>query len=262
MNPLKSLVEYYIQKMPHKGKRYTVKWVLRCLPLCFVRSYYGPEMACNPKDKTNVYGISGEYGNVISNHVNSLPKDACFIDIGANYGIFSLLAASVLKTGQVVSFEPNPAIYSYFLKSVIRNGFKNVLPFHCAIGEKNEILNLAFDENHSGLSHLSADKSGFNVPVFNISQWNLLDDILELHYQVHIKIDVEGYEQGIINALRQTKWFKLVQSVVVEIDDENLRSFGASAQSVYDSLSQEGFTPSIGFDDNKHYDEIFIRQPK
>ena len=80
-----------------------------------IASYYGPILSCNPGDKTNLYAITGGYGALLCDHIAALPRDSIFIDIGANYGLYSFLAAAHLTDGQVYAFEPNPVIYRHFL---------------------------------------------------------------------------------------------------------------------------------------------------
>ncbi len=44
--------------------------------------------------------------------LNSLPADGVFIDIGANVGIYSAIAATVLnQSGVVIALEPNPPVF-------------------------------------------------------------------------------------------------------------------------------------------------------
>ncbi len=261
MNPIKSIIEYYISNIHHKGKRHVVRNILKLLPISYIRSFYGTIIKSNPCDKTNIYAISGEYGDVISNHIKSLPNNCAFIDIGANYGLYSLLAGQVLTNGRVLSFEPNPLIYNHFISAIYKNNLKNIIPFHCAIGKEDTLLNLAFNASHSGVSCLSnkIENGGFTVPVFNISYWKLLKNALAPHPDIHIKIDVEGYEQSIIEVLQQAPWFKAVRSIIIEIDNNNLKSFNSDAKALYKLLETEGFNSTIGLNEDKHYDEIFVR---
>lgn len=265
MNPCKTILEYYIKNIKHRGKRHFVRWVLKVIPWQFIASYYGPTLCANPKDKTNIYAISGEYGHVISNHISQMNENSSFIDIGTNYGLYSLLAAQRLKSGQVYSFEPNPVIYPYFLRAVRYNKIKNIIPFNCAIGTEDSLLKLDFDENHSGISCLvdeanaASKKDFFNVPVFNISKWSVLNGQLISQKEIHIKIDVEGYELSIIKVLQQAEWYKNIKSLIIEIDDENMQTFGATAQHLYTTLAKDGFTPKYGLNTSQHYDEIFVK---
>ncbi len=259
---IKSLYEYYLQNIPHKGKRHIVKWSLACLPFRALKTHYGPVFKVNRHDKTNVYSLCGEYGRVVADHVESLPKGAAFIDIGTNYGLFSLIASKqVGGQGRVYSFEPNPFIYSSFIENVRLNNCENIIPFQSAISEETDILNLSFEQCHSGKSHIADGSDGQTVKIsaFDISQWEFLErDIADR--PVHIKIDVEGYEAKILDVLLKCSWFEKVQSIVVEIDQKNLDIFGSNAQSdVYQRLEGAGFKAEIGLDKARHYDEIFTR---
>lgn len=56
-----------------------------------------------------------------------LRPGCCFVDIGANVGYFSLLAASIVgPSGCVLAFEPNPAIRSKLLSNIAKTGYTNV----------------------------------------------------------------------------------------------------------------------------------------
>jgi FkbM family methyltransferase len=50
-----------------------------------------------------------------------------FCDLGANVGLFSLLAARIVgSSGRVFSFEPDPEVAGRLTRNVDRNGFRNV----------------------------------------------------------------------------------------------------------------------------------------
>ena len=257
---IKKTIEYYLAQKRHRGKSRVMRLLMSVIPFRSLRSHYGPVLCCNPKDKTNVYAISGDYGHVVSDHVKSLPGDGVFIDVGANYGLFSFMAAAHMK--QVYAFEPNPAIYPFFVRSMLFNDAANIVPFHCAIGTEDGFLPLRYDSSHSGKSSLNTQGEdtgkSFTVPVFNIASWTVLDE-LNSAASIHVKIDVEGYEVGILETLKQASWYKNIKSIVVEIDDENIRKFGSSAKDLYALLQADGFTTTIGLTPDKHYDEIFSR---
>lgn len=256
---MKRLFEYYLQNIRHKGKRHIVRLALFFLPFRYLKSHYGPIMRVNRRDRTNIFALSGEYGNVVSGHVKKIRQGEVFIDIGTNYGLFSLMAAELVgEQGNVFSFEPNPVIYSYFLDNIRKNGHKNIIPFHCAIADQDKLIDLTFKEEHSGASHLS-ENGDFTIPAFNPARWQFLTDKIGSR-NVHIKIDVEGYEAIILRTISQASWFLNIKSIVVEIDDKNLQQFSCNARDdVYTPLGSHGFKPTILAKAGSHYDEIFIR---
>lgn len=266
MNPFRTMFQYYLQNINHRGKRHIVRTALKILPFKFIKTHYGPFLRCNPQDRTNIYAISGDYAHRISDHIHTFDQNSVFIDIGANYGLYSFLAADHMKQGHVFSFEPNPFIYRFFLDALFYNKARNIIPFHCAIGEQDSLMNLSFSQKHSGVSCLESSGTDteaahdkFSVPVFNVARWAFLNNAIDAHVSIHIKIDVEGYEFSIVKLLRDADWFKQVQSLVIEIDDQNMRKFGMSADAIYEILEQEKFKPTFGLDTQAHYDEIFVR---
>ncbi len=258
---MKKLIEYYLKNIPHRGKRHAVRLLMTVLPYKSLRSHYGPVLLCNRKDNTNVYGISGEYGSIITDHFDSvLKRDDVMIDIGTNCGLFSIYAADRLPDGRVYSFEPNPHIYKYFLGNIGLNGKTNIVPFNCAVGPEDGLVQLSFDEHHSGKSAVQTGPAhaGVTVPLFNIAAWNFLADALK-DRTIHIKIDVEGYENEILKVLSRAPWFRNISSLIVEIDERNLKSFNSSGSDIYSLMSASGFKAKLGHDTTRHYDEIFYR---
>jgi FkbM family methyltransferase len=67
-----------------------------------------------------------------------LKEGDVFIDVGANIGIFSLVAAKMVgATGKVISFEPTLSTFQRLNENIILNNFTNILPINAA-GNKNE----------------------------------------------------------------------------------------------------------------------------
>ena len=66
-----------------------------------------------------------------------LNNGGTFIDIGANIGYYSLMAAKFGAT-QVISFEPNEIVRSRFEFNSRQNNFSNIIDISpLALGEKN-----------------------------------------------------------------------------------------------------------------------------
>lgn len=59
-----------------------------------------------------------------------------FVDIGANIGLFSLIAARCVgKNGHVYAFEPTAKIYQRLIENVNLNHFKNISYFQLALSD-------------------------------------------------------------------------------------------------------------------------------
>jgi hypothetical protein len=87
------------------------------------------------------YGVSrscmfGSYEPVETAFVRSMLKSGQnFIDIGANIGWFTMLAARIVgPSGRVYAFEPRPNTCERLRKSVSENGYSNVEVRQAALG--------------------------------------------------------------------------------------------------------------------------------
>jgi FkbM family methyltransferase len=129
-----------------------------------------------------------------------LPDDL-FIDIGANIGFFTIIAA---RTGvRVHAFEPHPRNYKRLLRNLRLNGFTDaqVQPHSCALGDSDGtvLLYQSLNDNY-GMSSIVLDFSpdGFPVPL------RRLDDLLPSPTsRCVIKIDVEGAELQVLDGAKK-----------------------------------------------------------
>jgi len=133
----------------------------------------------------------------------SIIKGMNIIDIGANIGMYTVLAAEkVGKDGRVIAIEPEPENYKYLLKNIKLNDFQNVIPKNIALTnhEGFEKLYLYSSTAHSLISH--EEKSSYiEVPVKTIDK--LLEE-LDIKKIDIIKIDTEGAEISILKGAEKT----------------------------------------------------------
>ena len=64
----------------------------------YVKSTYGVFLKANYRDVTFRLCILGCYGNFYCNRLKNIDEEFIFLDIGANQGIYSLIASQNLKT--------------------------------------------------------------------------------------------------------------------------------------------------------------------
>src|SRR5690606_12921859 len=85
-----------------------------------------------------------------------LTDDGVFIDIGANIGLYTLYAFQVKnKNIQIISFEPFSENFKTLSQNIALNGLTNVRLEKIAIGEKEGIVNLYYDERDKNLGMVS-----------------------------------------------------------------------------------------------------------
>ncbi len=125
-----------------------------------------------------------------------------FVDVGANKGDFSLLAAKhVGPTGRVIAFEPEPENCAWMRKSIGANGFTNIVLMQKALSNRTGTANLYLGKK-SGWHTLKPEQENRNEGVITISTCEL-DNVLEGRCDV-LKIDVEGAENEVIDGAAET----------------------------------------------------------
>lgn len=89
-------------------------------------------------------GMKGfEYNSVIL-FLELLREAKVFMDIGANVGYYSLLAAAQNKNVRVIAFEPLPDAITFFKKNIALNGFTNIEVEPLALADKEGEMNFYY----------------------------------------------------------------------------------------------------------------------
>jgi FkbM family methyltransferase len=146
-----------------------------------------------------------------------LGEGSVFVDVGANHGYFTVLAAALVgSTGRVVAFEPNPAVFEQLRTHVRLNDFgARVATVQAALGDvpqDDASLFVSTDPHNSGLSSLVATpthiRSGslshdrtVSVRVDTFDRWFQSSALPRIDL---VKIDVEGAEDGVAAGMADT----------------------------------------------------------
>lgn len=130
----------------------------------------------------------------ISNELRN--DDPEFIDVGANVGYYTIMAAT--SRVQTISFEPNPKLIEFIRRSIVLNNCSpDVCVVNKAIGDKQETLKLYNHAGHSGANSLYGDGEDFiEVEVTTLDE--VYKDISPfIDYKRVVKADVEGFEKQV-----------------------------------------------------------------
>ena len=135
-----------------------------------------------------------------------------FIDVGANIGIYTSIAARLIEPiGIAYSFEPVPENFEILKRNLAKNNLTNVVTEQVAIGDRIGRSVLYLDDNSIGTHSLlrrrpsyrqdqEVDVSVTTLDAYFSSKMPIIIDLL--------KIDVEGYEpfalEGATILLRRT----------------------------------------------------------
>ena len=253
----------YVKAAHHPGKGRLVRGMLRLLDGRRLPSVYGPQMIVRAGDATNRFALLGtlaeDYRDVHA-EIMAMPAGECFVDIGANLGLFTMVASRHLGAdGRVIAFEPNQKTFSDLAGNLAANGCTNVVTL-CA-GVSNATARVAFDPGpagHSGVAHISESGSSAIMVLGGRQVAELILNIAAGR-RITIKIDVEGHENQVIDALMPLLGEAQVARMIVEVDPDNLAQHGTTRETLFARLAEKGLTPSVNDPSRRHYNEIFVR---
>ncbi|MEM6532615.1 MAG: FkbM family methyltransferase [Myxococcota bacterium] len=194
--------------------------------------------------------------------LSGLRSNGVFVDIGANTGLYSLLASRQLgPDGIVLCFEPSFREYRRLLQNIAINRARAVIPFNFALTNSSEIIELAVASGHTGLNSIQKSSrfeyASQPCPSFSFDLiWRSLfgDRAIDL-----VKLDVEGAEFKVLEGMKDTLSRALIKKLVVEITPGFLKSFGSDKESLYGLMEKLGYSPSYA-DDSWQYDEVFAHK--
>lgn len=170
-----------------------------------------------------------------------------FVDVGANWGYFTLLAASLVgPAGCVLSLEPDPRLYPMLQDNVGRGALRQVVVSQLAAGHEAGTSTLAgYSENggNFGVSRIVANSDGEEC-VFQVRS-DSLDRILKQHEFSSIdlmKMDIEGAEAFAIAGLEDSLAEKRVKRLLLELHPVELAEHGSAVSVIVQKLQSAGYT--------------------
>ncbi len=114
-----------------------------------------------------------------------------FLDLGANIGYFSLLAASIVQaTGKVISFEPNIQNLQLLYASILENRLENIIVYPFAASDSTRIMKLtSFGSNGFLETPQSSSTNAQFLQSVIVDEWLQNEERFDV-----VKMDIEGYE--------------------------------------------------------------------
>lgn len=167
-----------------------------------------------------------------------LKPGGTFVDVGANVGLFSLLAARIVgPSGKVVAIEPAPAAAEALRATVHANGIGGIVTVEeRAAGAEQGLgtLSVAQNSTHSTLIHGDGAASTVVAPIAP------LDDMLDGLMPDMVKIDVEGWEANVVEGMKAILRANPNLIVLMDFEPAHIRSTGLSAAGWVDRLQAAG----------------------
>jgi FkbM family methyltransferase len=177
--------------------------------------------------------------------LGELKADHVVVDIGANIGIRAMAFARAVPQGRVIAFEPHPVSHRRLLEHLGMNAMTNVTPVNMGVGSERSSAKLyEVLENNPGMNRILGDVEGRERFAATEIQLTPLQPVLEELGVAHvdaIKIDVEGFELEVLRGCAPIL-DRDHPLLFIELDDDNLRENGSSAQELLAFLRNKGYT--------------------
>lgn len=166
-----------------------------------------------------------------------------FLDVGANFGYFSMLAAQTMGAqGRVLAFEPNPEMVNIARRSFAKSSLKSIDLIPAAVGNDNGRLQLHLNggPNRGKTSLYAGNTNGAGTVEVDCLR---LDDFLsarQIPAVDFMKIDVEGHEwfalKGAIETLKAYR-----PAILMELVPSLLAQSGHGVDDVLNLLAPMGY---------------------
>lgn len=212
-----------------------------------VRTRFGAAMAVDTQDLIQrfVYLFGVWEPHMTSWLRRRLRPGDTYIDVGANVGYFSLLAAHLVGgDGRVVAIEASPALHRRVRQHAELNGHRSIRAVNAAVSDQQKTVTfiLASSQNmgaagivpYGGPAELTLDVEAYPLPELVAPE--------ELTAARVIKIDVEGAEGGVIRGLAPLLGsLRPDVEITVEVTPSRMERLGDSVAELWDTMREHGF---------------------
>ena len=127
-----------------------------------------------------------------------------FVDVGANIGFYTLLAASLVgDRGRVLAIEADPENYRSLVENIERNGVESAVAIPIGVSDRQEVLRLSHHEGGNKGGHSFAGLGGEGVDVRCDTLCHIFGraGIERVDY---MKMDIEGFEYKVLREFMST----------------------------------------------------------
>lgn len=162
-----------------------------------------------------------------------------FLDVGANIGSYSILAAGVIGC-KTICLEPVPATFSWLQRNIKVNNLESLIEAR-QMAASDHSGSLAIHTSLGAMNHVVSAAEGSAAPDTTMTSAGTVDEVTKGEPPALIKIDVEGFEQSVLSGSVRTLQHKDQQALLIELGGLSNR-FGVSAADIRRYVESYGYT--------------------
>ena len=192
-----------------------------------------------------------------------LSNDDVFVDVGANVGIYSILASGVRKA-KSIAIEPSEETGTLLKKNIAINNLEDsVIIKKCVVGDQSGTI--SFTRGLDAINRVTREEDKF-IDKETLKE-DTLDNILENKTPGLIKIDVEGYELNVIKGALNTLKKPDLKILIMETNGLSSK-YNLNEKEIFSILHKHDFLPFSysplkrefkPITDSRYKNTIFIR---
>lgn len=167
--------------------------------------------------------------------LHTLRPGELFLDVGANIGSYSILAA-IGSGAKVIAVEPISETYACLSDNIRINDLSTLVTAH-RIGLSDKTGSLFFTTDLDSVNHVLANGENANCQEIHVTT---MDELLGEQTPVVIKIDVEGHEMSVLKGAEKTMSSPSLLAVIMELNGSGAR-YGISDSEIDLWMIQKGF---------------------
>lgn len=186
----------------------------------FVRSEYGVLLRKNWLDATFHFCKIGAYDTLLVDYLRHQYRAFNFVDIGANQGLYAILAAQNAHCQRVIAFEPVADTFSLLKTNIAINKVADTVhPIQAAVCLETGSARIMKKLGHSGAASMRKLPRWSRVTetIATIGP-DQLGAVIPATADLIIKVDVEGHEQVVLKALASTGVLNHAKAVFYEVN--------------------------------------------
>jgi len=175
-----------------------------------------------------------------------------FVDVGANIGFFTVLAARhVGSTGAVYAFEPEPANFQMLNENIKANCYENVQTIQSAVSRDTGTIDFHLSKLDNGSHSINREAARGVADTVQVAT-TTLDEFLESTEVTSVdvlKVDVEGAELSVLEGVAKLLELCPHVNLLIEYCPYLIQVSGNPPSDLLERLSGLGFQVHIIDDD-------------
>lgn len=245
------------QRAPLKILREARRRFYLATDAALVRTDYGVRMVPTWGDPSFEMFYRAEFGWFLANLLRRRQKHFVFLDVGANQGLYSLIASENRYCTKVVALEPVQSTADILRRNIVANrASTKITAVQAGLSDQDGRAEISFSDADSGKSSLHHNLDGGRLEHIDLITARTLGRYLDgSNDPIVVKVDVEGHEATVLEQIATAEWRERVDCIFYEMDEA-----WSSPSAIESTLRSAGFNTlqKIGRS-STHYDVLASR---